>query len=435
MDCFWVDIDYMVAYRLFTLDVERYPDMRQVIDDLHKADQHIVVTVDPGIKTGDYEPYTFGKQLDIFLKRPSGSEFRGKVWPGHVVFPDWFHPKTQEYWTTCLRKWMTTLMPIDGVWHDMNECSNFLNGDVCDQTDPNALIDDILIPTDEETVEQLAAWSAEGGSEATETVAKRGAAKEKPKQAFDPCKPFSITNPPYSVNHGGQNWPLDARSISVDSVHHGGITEFNSHNLYGAQNCKTTFNSLLEIYPERRPFILTRSCSAGSGNYTSKWLGDNWSTWEALRHSVAGIFNFQMYGVLQVGCDIGGFNGVPSTELLIRWLELAALAYPFCRNHNLPNIPSQEVTSKPEVAKVGRKYLGLRYRLLPFWYTAAAKAHHTGGTLVAPPWTVFRYPLDQESHIITSCESILVDRSFLVLPVLQEGCYNNYELDTRRIMV
>jgi len=209
----------------------------------------------------------------------------------------------------------------------MNECSNFLNGDAFEQDDPMALEDCILIPTDEETVEQMADWSAEGDNP---EAGKRGPAKEKPKAAFDPTKPFSITNPPYAVNHGGSDWPLSARSISVESLHHGSITEYDAHNLFGLQNCKATYNTLLELKPDERPFILTRNIFPSAGKWCSKWLGDNWSTWESMKYSIAGMFNMQMFGMPHVGADIGGFNGVPTQELLIRWFQLGSM-YPFCR--------------------------------------------------------------------------------------------------------
>lgn len=41
----------------------------------------------PESSTEVYGPYTRGKQMDIWLKRPNGEESLGLVWPGVTVYP------------------------------------------------------------------------------------------------------------------------------------------------------------------------------------------------------------------------------------------------------------------------------------------------------------------------------------------------------------
>jgi alpha-glucosidase len=48
----------------------------------------------------DYDAYRNGVDADIFLKRADGSLYKGRVWPGATVFPDWFHSNTQNYWNS-----------------------------------------------------------------------------------------------------------------------------------------------------------------------------------------------------------------------------------------------------------------------------------------------------------------------------------------------
>ena len=78
--------------------------------------RYLVVIVDPGIKIeSGYKPYDDGLSMDIFIKARSRSilhmvdgflqnrnndTFIGKVWPGLTAFPDFFHPKANQYWQT-----------------------------------------------------------------------------------------------------------------------------------------------------------------------------------------------------------------------------------------------------------------------------------------------------------------------------------------------
>ncbi|RVD84198.1 uncharacterized protein DFL_005961 [Arthrobotrys flagrans] len=425
VDAFWLDIDYMTAYKLFTMEEDRYPCFADYVErEIHKENQKLIAILDPGVKNkvDDYQPWIRGKELDIFIKNGNtGEDFVGKVWPGHVVFPDWIHPKIHQYWTEMLTEWFK-ITPVDGIWHDMNECSNFVNGDV-HEAGGSALIDEILIPTDTETVEDMAKTAAEG-VEIDPNAMQRGEAKPEPPPAFDPTLPPGLTNPPYSVNHGGVNWPLHARSISVDATHYGGVLEYNVHNLFGHLNCRTSYNSMLEIKPDERPFILTRSAFAGTGKYASKWLGDNFSHWDSMRWSISGMLNMQMFGIPHIGADIGGFNGGPSEELLIRWFQLGAM-YPFCRNHNMPNTPPQEAYVSEAVAAVARKYLTFRYRILPFWYTAFARVKDCGGSVVQPVWAAYhpirKSPEETRKILQESNDAFLINKKLLVLPVVSPG--------------
>ncbi|KAI5780987.1 glycosyl hydrolases family 31-domain-containing protein [Geopyxis carbonaria] len=417
VDAFWLDIDYMDAYRLFTLDESRYPGFAAWVRETAKGryGKRLVAVIDPGIKTvpaGDasYPPYTTGASQGLFLRRPDGTDFTAKVWPGHVALPDWFHPATSPWWTSHLAAWLRAA-PVDGLWLDMNEAANFINGDAFAPAASAAdRVDEIFIPTDPESV-------VHSGD-----AAQRGAEKPPPPAAFDSTRPLGVTNPPYSIAHGGvaAQWPLHARSTAVDAVHAGGATEFDAHNLFGLQSCVATSQALLQLRPQERPFVLTRSTFASGGRHASKWLGDNWSTWESMRHSVAGVLAFQMYGTPHVGADIGGFNGVPTTELLTRWVQVGAW-YPFARNHNLPTTPCQEVW-RQDVVGVARTALRRRYGLLPFWYTVFRELEVSGGVAVAPVWADDAGSIEAEGQAGEGVdESFLVGSHILVAPALYEG--------------
>jgi alpha-glucosidase len=124
---------------VFTLDPERFPleVVRDLVDTLHRNDQHYIVMVDPAVAYAPDSNYeAFDKGVDIFLKYDNGSLYRGVVWPGQTVYPSWFNSKTQDYWN---QEFLTFFDPetgvdIDALWIDMNEASNFCEWPCLDPT-------------------------------------------------------------------------------------------------------------------------------------------------------------------------------------------------------------------------------------------------------------------------------------------------------------
>ncbi len=131
LDTMWSDIDHMSAYEDFSFDPVNYPpaQMAQWVASLHANQMQYVVIVDPGIHTRTgYAPYDQGLADKIFIMRNDGvTPFVGTVWPGQTSFPDWFNPNAQAYWSSQISTFLSSV-PIDGLWIDMNEVSNFGNG-------------------------------------------------------------------------------------------------------------------------------------------------------------------------------------------------------------------------------------------------------------------------------------------------------------------
>jgi len=99
LEVMWTDIDYMELRKVFTLDPLRFPLglMQELVQYLHSHQQKYVVMVDPAVADQDYPGRNNGITADAFLKRDNGTLFRGVVWPGVTVFPDWFAPGTPGY--------------------------------------------------------------------------------------------------------------------------------------------------------------------------------------------------------------------------------------------------------------------------------------------------------------------------------------------------
>ena len=144
-----------------------------------------------------------------------------------------------------------------------------------------------------------------------------------------------------------------------------------AHNVYGLLMGRATYEGLKAVRPDERPFLLTRACFAGSQRYAAAWTGDNVSTWEHLLLSLRICQSLSLSGLAFCGPDIGGFAGQPSPELYARWMQ-AGVLYPFMRTHySHEEIDQQEPWSfGEEVEAICRRYIRLRYQLLPTIYSA-----------------------------------------------------------------
>ncbi|MEM6687081.1 MAG: glycoside hydrolase family 31 protein [Bacteroidota bacterium] len=143
-----------------------------------------------------------------------------------------------------------------------------------------------------------------------------------------------------------------------------------AHNVYGMQMARATYQGLKKFRYPKRPFVITRSAYSGTQRYTSTWTGDNVATWEHLWIANVQAQRMAMSGFSFVGSDIGGFAEQPQGELFTRWIQLG-IFHPFCRVHSSGDHGDQEPWAFDEdVTDVVRKFVELRYQLLPYLYTA-----------------------------------------------------------------
>lgn len=161
------------------------------------------------------------------------------------------------------------------------------------------------------------------------------------------------------------------------------------HNIYGMQNSRATFDGLLQLRPDERPFVLTRATYAGGQRYAWTWTGDNASTWNHLRLTTPMLLNLGLSGFALSGADVGGFSGAPTPALLTKWFEIAAFE-PLFREHSSRHTASREpwVDGSAE-ENIRRKYIEERYRLMPYIYTAAEDMSRTGVPIMRPLFVEF----------------------------------------------
>jgi alpha-glucosidase len=315
-DAIYLDIDYQLKNRPFTVDPERFPDFKGMINKLSAEHLHTVVITDMHIAelpNAGYAPYDSGKAGDHFVKR-NGQDYVGPVWPGPSVFPDFTREETRRWWGTLYKEFASD--GVSGFWNDMNEPAVF--------TYP------------------------------TKTM-------------------------PDDVQHRIAEQGFVPRTM----------THLEAHNIYGMENSRATWDGLLALEPNVRPFVLTRASYAGGQRYAATWTGDNLSTWNHLRQTTPQLLNLGLSGFSLSGADVGGFGGSPSPELLTRWLELAAFQ-PIDRDHAAKGTRGHEPwIDGPEQEAIRRHHIEERYRLMPYLYTAAEETSRNGVPILRPLFLEF----------------------------------------------
>ena len=159
-----------------------------------------------------------------------------------------------------------------------------------------------------------------------------------------------------------------------------------AHNLYGMQMARASQEGLSALQSDQRPVLITRSGWAGVQRYATSWTGDNESTWASLRLTVPMVTALGLSGLGFTGPDVGGFSGTADGELYTRWVQLSAFM-PFFRAHTIAGTPDQEPWSYGEpFLSIARRFIQLRYELLPYLYTAVWQMAERGWPVVRPLW-------------------------------------------------
>ena len=205
------------------------------------------------------------------------------------------------------------------------------------------------------------------------------------------------------------------KTMPLDTVHfvEGRKTDHREiHNVFGMENVRGTYEGLLRLQPDIRPFVLTRAAYAGTERYAATWTGDNSASWNHLRISIPQMVNLGLSGYAFVGADVGGFNGSATPELLTRWMELGVF-YPMYRNHSEKATRNREPwVDGPEHEAIRKRYIETRYRLLPYIYTGMEEASRTGVPLMRPMFMEF----PSEPDLVSNGDEYMFGRGLLVAP-------------------
>ncbi|MCG1037440.1 glycoside hydrolase family 31 protein [Polaribacter sargassicola] len=180
-------------------------------------------------------------------------------------------------------------------------------------------------------------------------------------------------------------------------------------NPYSLLVTKTMYEGRRKEYPMERVFNLTRSAYAGQQRYgATSWSGDVEASWEQFSEQIAAGLNFTMAGVPYWTHDIGGFfrdsksinpqfdnqyTNPEYIELLTRWFQFGAFS-PIFRIHGY--VSETEIWRYNDAFEsTARKFIDLRYQLMPYIYSQAWQITNNSKQLMSP--LVYHYPNDKNT--------------------------------------
>jgi alpha-glucosidase len=220
-------------------------------------------------------------------------------------------------------------------------------------------------------------------------------------------------NEPSVFLRADQTMPLDTvhRLDDGTALDHRAV-----HNIYGMQNARATYEGLRKLQADERPFVLTRAAYPGTQRYAATWTGDNTAVWNHISMSTPMLLSLGISGYSLAGDDIGGFAGSPPADLLTRWYELGVFN-PIYRDHAAKHTADHEPwASGPEHEAIRRRYIELRYKLLPYIYTNVEETTRTGLPFMRPIF--LDYP--EVESFYNDNRDFLFGHDLLVAPVVTE---------------
>lgn len=356
LDVVHLDIDYMQGYRVFTFDRNRFPSPKSLADKLAAQGVRLITIVDPGVK---YQPAAANAAV-VKSETPE------------------LQPQDQRYY-------------VFAEGQEKNYFQHRANGDLFT---PNvwpgkSVFVDFTMPDARRWWGDLHRAYLDNGIAGIWN---------------------DMNEPSDFIDQTGKN------QIDVVSYDNGErSTHAKNRNVFALLMARATYEGLERLRPNLRPYVITRAAYAGIQRYSTMWTGDTNSTWEALALNIPMFTSLGLSGEPFVGSDVGGFIGRGNGELLTRSYQVSFLA-PFCRNHKVIDGYDQEPWRFGKYYEdIIRKYLKLRYRMLPFLYTVLEESHRNGVPLFRP--LLLNYQDDPNTYDLD--DEFMVGDDLLVAPVLK----------------
>lgn len=167
--------------------------------------------------------------------------------------------------------------------------------------------------------------------------------------------------------------------VPTDAVAANGMRGDALHNVYPLLFNDAVADVTEEVHGHR--VVWARSSFTGGQRHCAQWAGDTNATFPSMASTLRGGLSYALSGVPYWSHDVGGFTGQPGDELMIRSAQFGALS-PLMRLHGqgsrLPWLFA------PDVERAVLDAIRLRYRLMPYLYSACVEAAATGLPVIRP---------------------------------------------------
>ncbi len=375
LDSVYMDIDYMDAYKDFTVDTERFPDLADFVQEMGKENIHLVPIIDAGVKVEKgYSVYEEGIANKYFCKDEEDKPFIAAVWPGKAVFPDFLREDVRE-WFGNQYKFLLD-QGIEGFWNDMNEPALFYS---------EKHLAEVFDELEDYRDKNIGIWEY-----------------------------FAFQDLVNGISNRPEDYASFYHQIGEKKISHDKV-----HNIYGYNMTRAAGEAMEKLSKEKRILLFSRASYIGMHRYGGIWTGDNQSWWAQLLLSIKQQPSLNMCGFLYSGSDIGGFGANTTEDLLLRWLEFGIFT-PLMRNHAALGTRDQEAYRFDQ--KKMANIIGLRYFLLPYIYSEYMKAVLSDGMYLRP--LAFDYPEDQRARKVE--DQLLLGESAMIAPVYEQNAEGRY---------
>ena len=371
LDMVYMDIDYMQDYMDFTVNEENFPDFAGFVQEMKDEGVRMIPIIDAGVKIKEgYSVYEEGVEKGYFCQKEDGELFSAAVWPGYTHFPDVLNKEARAWFGDHYR--FLVDQGIEGFWNDMNEPSIF--------------------------------YSEEGMKEAMELVAQI----EEKGQEDVPF--FQMMGKLQSLSNSHKDYARFYHNVDGELIRHDKV-----HNLFGYNMTRAAGEAFARMVPGKRFLLFSRSSYIGMHRYGGIWTGDNKSWWSHILLNLKMLPSLNMCGFLYVGADLGGFGCDTTRDLVLRWLALGVFT-PLMRNHSALGTREQEFYQFEDPQDFAH-VIGVRYRLIPYLYTAYMKAALTDDMMFKP--LAFVYPEDEMAVRIE--DQLMLGDECMIAPVYTQN--------------
>ena len=200
-----------------------------------------------------------------------------------------------------------------------------------------------------------------------------------------------------------------------------------NHNAFPLAHNRGIYENQRKVSDAKRVFQMTRSGYLGQQHYGAlSWSGDVSSSWNVLRQQIPAGLNFTLCGIPFWNTDLGGFFGweynndctnVAYQELHARWFQWGCFM-PLMRNHcSSPMMNEIWLFGKEGdwAYDVQKRFIELRYRLLPYIYSLNGAVVQEDGMIMRP--LVMDFAQDRKAILLD--DEYLFGKNILVCPVTE----------------